>query len=196
MHDSPGSTLTRPLERRGAFEEISSALRTVHLSAAHKVFDFRTARSERVTEFLRSQASRWVAKNYCRAFVLPDPEDESRVLGYYTLSPALLERPAISSQHQKKALPGIPVPLVRIGFMGRCDSAPKGLGAALVIDAAQRVYRNADLPAWGLVLDAEGGSANPQLIAWYESVGFKQAKNLDGVMYGPMRAFLPEVPFD
>jgi len=38
--------------------------------------------------------------------------------------------------------------MVRIGFMGRDNAAPKGLGAGLIVDAARRVHRNADIAAW------------------------------------------------
>jgi hypothetical protein len=47
--------------------------------------------------------------------------------------------------------------MMLIGFMGRHDGALKGLGSALIVDAARRVHRNPDLAAWGLMLDSEGG---------------------------------------
>src|SRR5205085_12357672 len=47
----------------------------------------------------------------------------------------------MSGSHQKKVPKGIPVPLQRIGFMGRHDGAPPGLGSGLVYDAALRVFR-------------------------------------------------------
>ena len=84
---------------------------------------------------------------------------------------------------------------MRIGFMGRDDRAPRGLGAGLIVDAARRVYRNPDITAWGLILDAEGGSGNPSLVRWYESVGFTSAKTLPGVMYGPLKRFPPELHY-
>ena len=75
--------------------------------------------------------------------------------------------------------------------MGRDDNAPKGLGAALIVDAARRVSRITALGIWGLMLDAE----NDGLVAWYEKIGFKRARPLkDGppskLMYGPLKSFL------
>ncbi len=53
--------------------------------------------------------------------------------------------------------------MVRIGFMGRDDSAPKTFGAALLVDAARRIHRNPDIAAWGLVLESDGGPDKPPL---------------------------------
>jgi hypothetical protein len=102
-------------------------------------------------------------------FVLAHADDLSLVCGYYTLTAALIQRASVSTQHQKKVPPGIPVPLIRIGYMGRDDSTAPNLGAALVVDAARRVYRNLDIAAWGLVLDAEG--QNEKLMARYVALG-------------------------
>lgn len=150
-----------------------------------------------MTEFIRSLAPEWVAKNYCRVFVLPNPDAPSAIWGYYTLSPAMLVRSDLSTQHQKRAIPGIPVPLMRIGFMGRDDRSPKGLGAGLVTDAARRVHRNPDVAAWGLILDSERGEENPGLMRRYTEIGFRSAKSdaarASGVMYAPLKSLIPEL---
>jgi hypothetical protein len=44
-----------------------------------------------------------------------------------------------------------------VGFMGRCDSAPQGIGESLIVDAARGVHRSQDIVAWGLMVDSEGG---------------------------------------
>jgi len=88
--------------------------------------------------------------------------------------------------------------MMLIGFMGKDDRAPKGLGSALIVDAARRVHRNPDLAAWGLMLDAEGGPGT-KLWTWYESQGFRQVKVTEssktppGVMYGALKKLLPEL---
>jgi hypothetical protein len=124
-------------------------------------------------------------------FVFPNPDDPTEIWGYYTLSPTELARGEISGSQQKKVPKGIPVPLQRIGFMGRHDDAPRGLGAGLVYDAALRVYREGT--GWGLTLDVEGGIGNSKLAGWYEGVGFTHAKTRSGVMYAPLQRFLPEL---
>jgi hypothetical protein len=84
--------------------------------------------------------------------------------------------------------------MVRIGFMGRDDFAPKGFGSSLIVDAARRVHRNQDIAAWGLVLEAEGGPENPKLWNWYKDQGFKPCRGAHPhSIYGPLSAFLPEL---
>jgi hypothetical protein len=78
-----------------------------------------------------------------------------------------------------------------IGFLGRDDRAPKelGLGRVLILDAALRIQRCEDMPAWGLYLDAETeGVAN-----WYETkCGFKRTASNPLVMYASLWSLLPK----
>lgn len=188
MHDSTASANTLASTGTAPSEVAQEVIATVPLAANHAVGDFDCGRSERINSFIRSEFKRWVELNYCRIFILPSPDDPNAIWGYYTLSAALLIRNEISGQHQKKAIPGIPVPLVRIGYMGRHVNSPKDTGAALIADAALRVHKNSDVAAWGLVLDAE--NQNENLMKRYEDIGFKRAKTLGGVMYGPLKSFL------
>ena len=126
-----------------------------------------------------------VEKNYSKVFVWPDPADPTKVWGYYTLSAARVERQELINRYEKKVPKGLPVPVALIGYMGRSDDAPKGLGAALIYDAAVRVGQNKDVGAWGLALDAE----NEGLGVWYAKQGFVAAKSKPLFMYGPLSAF-------
>jgi hypothetical protein len=85
--------------------------------------------------------------------------------------------------------------MMLIGFMGRHDGAPQGLGESLIVDAARRVYLNPDLAAWGLMLDSEGGPDNIKLWEWYRRQGFTPAKADPklGVMYAPLKKLIPEL---
>jgi hypothetical protein len=83
--------------------------------------------------------------------------------------------------------------MVRIGFMGRDDTAPRGFGSALIVDAARRVFQNRDIAAWGLVLESEGGEKNRKLWDLYQQQGFKSCRNTQNSMYGALGAFLPEL---
>jgi hypothetical protein len=87
-----------------------------------------------------------------------------------------------------------------IGFMGRDDKAPTGLGESLIVDAARRVFVNPDLAAWGLMLDSDGGPNNKKLGEWYKEQGFTPAKDDPdkpdpnrGVMYAPLKRLIPEL---
>ena len=201
MH--PGAAATDPIDPQGGganpepVRQQEAALVTVGLSGAHKVQDFKCSKSERVNGFFNNEA-RLLVPNYCRVFIAPNPDDETAVWGFYTLSAALLLKQNLSGSDERriaKSYLGYPAPMVRIGFMGRHDGAPQGLGAALIVDAARRVYRNADIAAWGLVLEPEGGKKKEKLWSWYLSQGFKECRALSNTesMYAPLSAFLPEL---
>jgi hypothetical protein len=168
-------------------------LRTVLLNDIHKCNDFICAKSERVTKFFAEERNILVPQNYCRVFILPNPDDPTHIFGFYTLSPSALVRSRTINREQRRIPGGIPVPVILIGFMGKQDGTPKGIGEALIVDAARRVHRNPDIPAWGLMLDAEGGPANAKLWDWYQKQGFTPAKEDDkgriGVMYAPLKRF-------
>lgn len=170
-------------------------LATVLLNATHRTADFVCAKSERVGEFFAKECPELVASNYCRVCILPNPNDPTEVWGYYSLSPSLLFRGAATGSDQKRVPKGLPIPMALIGFMGRHDGAPQGLGEALIVDAARRIHRSQDFAAWGLMLDSEGGPENAKLWAWYIAQGFTPAKDSQrpAVMYGALKKFLPEL---
>jgi hypothetical protein len=184
LDDSGGSGAARN-------DRTEAPLKTIRLNGAHCVRDF-TCDSERVTCFIREKAALWVERRYCGVFVLSDPNDPTNVLGFYTLSQYVLSRDEMTNRHRSIALQK-DMPLVLIGYMGRNRGTQKGLGAALVVDAARRAYRSLDIPAVGLAVEPEGGIDNPKLWAWYGRVGFTPAKTIKRLMYGPYEAFIPEL---
>jgi hypothetical protein len=86
-----------------------------------------------------------------------------------------------------------------IGFMGRHEGAPPGLGRGLIIDAARRVLRSEELSGWGLTLEAEAGPGT-KLWDWYLKQGFTAAAtkedrekgNFTNAMYGGLKKFIPD----
>jgi hypothetical protein len=166
------------------------------------VNDFVCKRSERIHKFFEIDYPRLIEKNYCRVFVFPDPADATHIWGFYTLSPGLIEKSGVTTQHQKRVIPGLPIPMVRIGFLGRddCVSKEMKLGSVLIRDAALRVYLCEDMTGWGLYLDPE----NEGLVRWYAAHGFKPtvmttpttgsaSPTRPAAMYAPLRALLPEI---
>jgi len=142
---------------------------------------------------MRNHAALRAEHRYCGVFVLEDPNDPTRILGYYTLSPYILSRDAMSSTHRSRQLLAN-VPLALIGYMGKRDGAVARLGAILITDAARRAYRNLDLPTRGLAVEPEDGKdKNPRLWSWYEGMRFCPAKTIPGLMYGPYENFMPEL---
>ncbi len=133
--------------------------------------------------------------NYTRVFVYVAPDDPNKILGYYTLSAASMFRRWLKNKYQKLVPGGIPAPMAHVGFMGRHDETAKGLGAALIYDAALRVSRIKDIGIWGLVLDAECDELVKKV---YEPYGFTLAVNPKNpgeeipprLMYAPINALL------
>jgi hypothetical protein len=197
MHDESAKANGDPPPGSGAAAEaLQEPLVTVPLEPTHRLADFVCNRSERVQGFLRDHAAKYVAANFARVFILPNPADPNEVWGYYTLSAASIPYGDLTAGQQKRVpLPGIPAPLAIIGYMGRHDGAEPGLGAGLIVDAARRVHRDPHIAAWGLILDAE--ARNADLMKWYESVGFRPKKvekgQVTGVMYAPLTNLIPEL---
>jgi hypothetical protein len=172
----------------------------VALDAAHRVSEFVCKRSARVTNFLRNDAASYVAANYSRVFILPDPNNAAVIWGYYTLSATSMPYAEMTGSQQKKVpnviQPGIPAPLALLGYMGRdSDKTESGFGEAIIVDAARRVYHSRDIAAWGIILDAENRA--PDLMKWYEGLGFKvkavPSGTVTGVMWAPLSNLIPEL---
>jgi hypothetical protein len=146
MHSDPPKADSINIEGSGVDPQPLSEepLVTVPLNAGHRTANFKCGNSERITGFFVKEA-KVLVPNYCRVFVAPNPDDETQLWGYYTLSAAILVKANLSGSDERrvaKNFMGYPAPMVRIGFMGRDDAAVKGFGAALIVDAARRVHRN------------------------------------------------------
>lgn len=132
-----------------------------------------------------------LAGPFAKIFVLENPKDKTQILGYYCLAAGQIEREWLSNR-QAKQIPRDIAPMGLLGFMGKHDDAPKGIGEILLADAAIRVSKS-DLGVWGIMLHAE----NERLTAWYGEQGFKLAppdkagekNNL--LMYAPLASLLP-----
>lgn len=187
MHDEEKrAVLSHEAGGEAARGAASEALGTVALSTAFNTEAFVCSRSARVQAFLRGDAQRYQDKNYARTFVWPDPDEATQILGYYSLAACLVEKPDLINRYDRTAEKGIPVPVVRIGYMGKRDGAAKGFGSTLILDAARRVSRIEEIGIWGLALDAE----NEGLVGWYKEQGLVSAKRNPLFMYGPLGTFL------
>ncbi len=103
-------------------------------------------------------------------FVLVDPHEPNKVLGYYTLCATALPQgdvPAAARKHIPR------YPLVSATLVGRlavtAAHQEQGLGALLLADAVQRAYASASsVGSSMLVVDA----ISDQAAAFYEANGF------------------------
>lgn len=175
MHSESGGADRSGTQGSGANQEVVRVEppKTVPLSDDHRIVDFQCAKNPRIQGFFADDWPDLRKHNYCRVFVFPNPNDPAQIWGYYTLSASALARGSATKQEQKRIPGGIPVPAVLIGYMGRDERvAPKGLGESLIVDAARRAYRSEDIPAFGLMLNSDGGPDNQKLWEWYQTQGF------------------------
>jgi GNAT superfamily N-acetyltransferase len=103
-----------------------------------------------------------------KCFVAAPSDTPSRILGFYTLSPASLDysrTPALA----KKGLARYDVPVFRLGRLAVDRTVQgRGLGGALLLRAADRCIRVAhDVGGVALLIDAK----NDRAARWYESYG-------------------------
>lgn len=168
---------------------------TFPLCGAHRVNDFCAAKSAAVEDFLKTKAADQIQRNFCRVFVLQNPDDPTHVLGYYSLSAFQIERDSMSRKHADR-LGRRTAPMVLLGYMGKTDGAQAGMGAWLIADAARRVATVREhLGIWGLAVEAE----NDDLGKWYSKpeIGFVIAKTRfvpeRPFLYAPLVTFLPDL---
>jgi GNAT superfamily N-acetyltransferase len=103
-----------------------------------------------------------------KCFVAAPSSAPTRILGFYTLSPASLaysRTPAVA----KKGLARYDVPVFRLGRLAVDRTVQgRGLGGALLLCAADRCIRVAhDVGGVALLIDAK----NDRAANWYESYG-------------------------
>jgi GNAT superfamily N-acetyltransferase len=103
-----------------------------------------------------------------KCFIAAPAETPTRVLGFYTLSPASLDyarTPALA----KKKLARYEVPMFRLGRLAVDTSVQgRGLGGALLLRAADRCMRvAAEIGGVALLIDAK----NERAADWYRTYG-------------------------
>lgn len=103
-----------------------------------------------------------------KCFVAAPSDAPSRILGFYTLSPASLDyarTPALA----KKGLARYDVPVFRLGRLAVDHTVQgRGLGGALLLRAAHRCLRVADdVGGVALLIDAK----NDRAARWYQTYG-------------------------
>jgi len=165
----------------GIPEEKTGALATTPITDYHSTSTFRCSKSSRVEQFFIKEWPLLRERNYCKVFVLEDNDNPSTILGYYTLSSAILLKENLSNSDEKNSPLGMHAPMVRIGFMGKHDKAMRGTGALLAVDAAKRVMQIADLGIWGIVLEPELGTGDNKLADFYRSLGFKTCRKANSM---------------
>jgi GNAT superfamily N-acetyltransferase len=121
-----------------------------------------------LNEYLRQYVTQDAKRSLTRAFVLTSTNSK-KVLGYYTLSAASIQRERFPAAQAKK-LPRYPIPAVLLGRLA-VDAALQGQGCGefLLVDALKRVGQAAaTIGIHAVLVDAFSDRA----AKYYQSFGF------------------------
>jgi ribosomal protein S18 acetylase RimI-like enzyme len=129
--------------------------------------------------YLREQVSQDARRRVAACFVALT--DQTRIVGYYTLSTASVPLTDLPASERRK-LPRYPaVPAVRMGRLAiDVEFQGQGLGGVLLVDALRRTVRS-EIPAVALIVDAK----DEQAAAFYLHHGFI------ALAQTPLTLFLP-----
>ena len=156
-------------------QAVSSATRsylTVELASWHDVHAFSCSRDPQAASYLQKEVGRYVQEGCGQAYVLEASRGGGSIDGYYHLVGSNLRRGDLHNTDQKRLPSGAPVSVYVIAYIARDDQAKRGMGAALLIDAARRAQ--ALFPTWGMTLYAN----NAKLVEFYKGFGFKLIRSL------------------
>jgi len=137
---------------------------------------------ESLDRYLKRQAGQDVKRRVSRVFVVRSLEDETKVLGFYTLSALSIDLSVLPEEIAAK-LPRHPVPVALIGRLAVDLPAQEiGIGKMLLADAIKRTLAvSDDIAIYAMVVDA----INEQAESFYERYGFAR------LAHGGSRLFLP-----
>lgn len=135
--------------------------------------------SNELDVYFRDRVSQDIRRNLASCYVALD--DENRIAGYYTLSATSLSLNILPAARARKLPRYSDIPAMLVGRLAVAVAQQgKGLGAALLFDAAERTMRSG-IAAYALVVDPKDARA----AAFYAKLGFERL----GASARMMRAF-------
>lgn len=140
---------------------------------------------EVLNRYLRNLAAQHRAKGIATTFVLVNPDQPGRILGYYTLSAATLSFETLT-EADRKGLPAYPIPAVRIGRLAGAASARRqGIGELLLQNAIKRILQaRGTLGVFAVLVEAKDAAAE----AFYRKYGFRLCDEDTRQLYLPLGA--------
>ena len=137
--------------------------------------------SEAHDRYFRMQVTQDIRRHIANCFVALD-RSSGTIAGFYTIAAASVPTPDLPAELTKR-LPRYPsIPAVRVGRLA-VDRRfhRRGLGGALLVDAAQRTL-DAAPAAYALIVDAE----DDQAIAFYRHHGFQPFASQPRTLFLPL----------
>ncbi len=144
--------------------------------------------SPALNAYLRERATQDVRRLIASCFIAVD-EAHARIAGFFTLSAASVRAAELPSESLRR-LPRYPIlPAALIGRLA-VDKAyqGRGLGGAMIADAALRVIRG-DVKAFAMLVDAKDENA----VKFYERHGFHTLHGRPLSLFLPLETFFRNV---
>jgi GNAT superfamily N-acetyltransferase len=153
----------------------ADSVRIVPLDPTHDRSGF-TCGVESLDRYIREQARQDSSRDIARVFVATMEEEPTSILGYYTLSAAMIG-PSHLPPDVARRMPRHPVPAALVGRLAvDRRQAGRGLGTILVADAVLRTDTAArSLGIAVVVVDPLGDDAR----RFYRGFGFREAVGSD-----------------
>ena len=133
---------------------------------------------EALNNYLKVMASQQAKKDNSRTFVLEDDNDNSHIIGFYTLTMAPINLKALPNKLQKKHQSSTSGGLIaRLAVDERYQW--KGFGEWLLIDALHKLLAASDSVAFPVVIvDAKDGAKH-----FYEHYGFQAFEDAENKLF-------------
>jgi GNAT superfamily N-acetyltransferase len=140
---------------------------------------------ESLDRYLKRQANQDIKRQISRVFIARRRQNETRVLGYYTLSTLSIELSCLPDELAKK-LPRHPIPAALIGRLAVDISAQgKGIGKLLLSNAIKRTLAvSDDIAIYAMVVD----TINQEAESFYRHYGFSRLARNDSRLFLPLRS--------
>ena len=136
-----------------------------------------------LNNYLAKFATQHRRRGISHTYVLVDPAQPARVLGYYTLSAAQIDAEQIADADRKR-LPRYPIPCFRMGRLAcRIDCQGKGIGRLLIGCAVERCLKaREEVASFAMIVDAKDEGAK----GFYEHYGFVPCTDQTRTLYLPL----------
>ncbi|ABI73784.1 GCN5-related N-acetyltransferase [Shewanella frigidimarina NCIMB 400] len=133
---------------------------------------------EALNNYLKIMASQQAKKDNSRTFILEDDNDNSHIIGFYTLTMTPIDLKALPDKLQKKYQSSTSGGLIaRLAIDDRYKG--QGFGEWLLIDALRKLLAASDSVAFPVVIvDAKDGATH-----FYEHYGFKAFQDAENKLF-------------
>ncbi|GAD78232.1 GNAT family N-acetyltransferase [Vibrio ezurae] len=134
--------------------------------------------TEALNNYLKVMASQQAKKDNTRTFVLEDENDNTHIIGFYTLTMTPIDLKALPEKLQKKHQSSTSGGLIaRLAVDDRYKG--RGFGEWLLIDALRKLLTASDSVAFPVVVvDAKDGATQ-----FYEHYGFTPFQDADNKLF-------------